>query len=105
MQSGDIVFLGDSITEYGSWHELFPQAAVRNRGISGDNTTSMLGRIDQITCGKPAKVFLMIGTNDLSGGVSPKDIVTNTVKIVETLQKDSPHTKIFVQRIQGVEVL
>ena len=59
--SGDTVFLGDSITEGGSWHELFPESSVRNRGIGGVTTSGILARIDQIRHGKPGQIFLMIG--------------------------------------------
>ena len=50
---GDTVFLGDSITEGGSWHELFPDSSVRNRGIGGDVTAGVLARIDQVRLGQP----------------------------------------------------
>ena len=63
IQAGDVVFLGDSITEGGAWDELFPGVPVRNRGIGGDTTSGVLDRLDQITRGRPAKVFLKIGTN------------------------------------------
>ena len=38
--SADIVMLGDSLTEWGNWHELVPEYRVINRGISGDNRRS-----------------------------------------------------------------
>lgn len=67
---GDTVFLGDSITEGGSWHELFPSSRVRNRGIGGEVTTGVLGRVNQISRGAPSQVFLLIGTNDLAFGIA-----------------------------------
>ena len=38
IRQGDVVFLGDSITEGGEWNEMFPERRVRNRGIGGDRT-------------------------------------------------------------------
>ena len=71
----DVVFLGDSITEAGPWEELFPGIRVRNRGIGGDTTGGVLRRLEQVTSGGPAKVFLLIGTNDLGRGASEAEIV------------------------------
>ena len=99
VQPGDTVFLGDSITEGGSWHELFPQSNVRNRGIGGDVTTGVIARLDQVTDGQPAQIFLMIGTNDLFGGVSQTDIVANIITIIEKVHNASPQTDMFVQNI------
>ena len=66
IRSSDFVFLGNSITDGGEWAELFDNRHVRNRGISGDQTGWMLGRLDPILAGHPKRLFLMIGTNDLA---------------------------------------
>ena len=34
----DIVMIGDSITDYAEWSELFPNKKIANRGIGGDTT-------------------------------------------------------------------
>jgi lysophospholipase L1-like esterase len=99
VQPGDIVFLGDSITEGGAWHELFPQVPVRNRGIGGDTTTGVLARLAQVTAGKPAQVFLLIGTNDLAMGTPVSEIAANIGKIVDQIMLASPDTAVFVQSV------
>jgi lysophospholipase L1-like esterase len=99
VQPGDVVFLGDSITEGGAWHELFPQSQVRNRGIGGDTTTGVLARLGQVTAGKPAQVFLMIGTNDLAMGTPISQIAANIGEIVDQIRIASPETAIFVQTV------
>lgn len=99
IEQGDVVFLGDSITEGGSWHELFPELAVRNRGIGGDTTTGVLARLHQVTAGKPSRVYLLIGTNDLTIGESDAAIIENISTIVDRLIAESPDTEIFVQSI------
>jgi lysophospholipase L1-like esterase len=99
VQPGDTVFLGDSITEGGIWHELFPASATRQRGIGGDTTTGVLARLDPIAQAKPRQVFLLIGTNDLFFGVAQGEIVANVVQIVDRLHAASPQTSVFVQSV------
>lgn len=65
VQQGDIVFLGDSITDGGCWEELFPGVPLKNRGINADNTRGVLERLDDILRPQPRAIFLLIGTNDL----------------------------------------
>jgi lysophospholipase L1-like esterase len=96
---GDTVFLGDSITESGAWHELFPLSNVRNRGIGGDTTTGVMARLDQITRGRPGQIFLLIGANDLRLGTPSKDIVKNILDIVAQIHMTSPQTQVFVQSV------
>lgn len=99
VQPGDVVFLGDSITAGGSWHELFPDVSVRNRGIGGDTTGGVLARLHQVTNGKPSQVFLLIGTNDVMLGESDETIVGNIKTIVDRIADESPGTQVFVQSI------
>ena len=96
---GNVVFLGDSITARGAWQEIFPNAVVRNRGIGGDDARGVLARIDQVSSGRPAQVFLLIGANDLGIGVAEADIVANIRKILDEIHSLSPQTQIYVQSI------
>ncbi|MEM8766265.1 MAG: GDSL-type esterase/lipase family protein [Pseudomonadota bacterium] len=93
------VFVGDSITAGGAWHELFPDLQVVNRGIGGDVTTGVLARLPQIASGEPRQVFLLIGTNDLAFGVSEEEVVANVRRIVEEISAASPQTEIYVQSV------
>src|SRR6185312_511847 len=67
---GDIIFLGNSITDGAEWPELFNDIRVKNRGISGDITAGVIHRLDEITNRKPAKIFLLIGVNDLARNIT-----------------------------------
>src|SRR5688572_7850672 len=58
---GEVVFLGNSITAGTDWNELLQLKNARNRGISGDITFGVLERVDEVTEGKPAKLFVLIG--------------------------------------------
>ena len=48
VNKGDIVFVGDSITDGGCWEELFPGVPLKNRGINADDTPGVLKRLDEI---------------------------------------------------------
>jgi len=95
----EIIFLGDSITDIGGWEEIWRNNAVKNRGISSDNTFGVLARLSEITDAKPAKVFIMIGINDISKNTPDNTIVSNYKKIISKIQTASPKTKIIVQSI------
>jgi lysophospholipase L1-like esterase len=98
----DIVFLGNSITDYAAWNELLQLKNARNRGISGDVTFGVLERLDEITEGKPAKVFILIGINDISRNVPDSVIVDNYKKIIQRIKKESPRTKIYFNTVLPV---
>ena len=96
----DVVFLGDSITQAGEWAELFPDLAVKNRGIGGDTTSGLLERLHQVSSGQPSAVFINIGTNDLTHGPEQRRIsYLQYQEIVVTMQKESPSTRIYLQSL------
>lgn len=95
----DIIFLGNSITNGGEWAELLRNPHAKNRGISGDTTQGVLDRLSTITKGKPSKIFLLIGTNDLSRGKSVDEVAKNVEKIVVRVKRESPATKLYVQSV------
>lgn len=99
---GEIIFLGNSITDGCEWSELLNNPKVKNRGISGDTTDGVLYRLSEVTRSQPAKVFLLIGINDLSRGVSKDTVFSNICKIANRIRKDSPKTRVFVQNILPV---
>lgn len=98
-EPGAIVFLGDSITEGGLWHEWFPDKRVVNRGIDGDTTQGVLDRLRAVSAGEPSKVFLLIGTNDLSLRAKPEEIAERAGRIVDRIREDSPNTEVVVQSV------
>jgi lysophospholipase L1-like esterase len=98
----EIVFLGNSITDGGEWTELLNHKRIKNRGISGDTTEGVLFRLREVTESKPSKVFLLIGINDLARGVSPDSVLSNIIRITETILIQSHKTKVYVQSILPV---
>lgn len=102
ISSKDVVFLGNSITNGGEWSELFGSKHVKNRGISGDVCMGVYERLGAILKGKPDKIFLLIGINDVSRGTSADTIVARIGRIVRKVKKDSPGTKLYLQSILPV---
>jgi lysophospholipase L1-like esterase len=96
---GDVVFLGDSITEAGRWHEIFPGVPAKNRGIGGDTASDVLARLQQVTSGRPSKVFLKIGTNDLFAGVPEDEIAADVAEILRRIRAESPGTQVYLQSV------
>jgi hexosaminidase len=95
---GDIVFLGDSITAQGAWAEWFGGRPIVTRGIGGDRARGVLARVDQIL-GRPSKVFLMVGTNDVWRGAATEQLVDTVRDIVSTIQRQSPSTTVYVESV------
>jgi len=101
MQKDAIVMLGNSLTQSCEWSELMQNPKIVNRGISGDMTGGLLMRLDEITQHQPAKIFLMIGVNDLSVH-SLDDILKNYESIVSDILLKTPSTKLYLQSILPV---
>lgn len=100
IDSKSIVMLGNSITEGGgNWSSKLNNKHIRNRGIVGDRVRGVYERLDEITKGKPKKIFLMIGINDV-GHQQPTDFIVNEIaKVIEKIKADSPKTTVYLQSI------
>ncbi len=112
-----IIFDGDSITDAGrdkqNVHSLgkgyaklfgdyFPDAIIRNHGVSGHRTRELLGRWDQTLALKPDVISILIGINDIwhfhkYGKVIEKDEYrTNLEKILKLTKETLPNCKIML---------
>lgn len=98
----DIIFLGNSITAGTDWSELLQNPNVKNRGIGGDITFGVLQRLQEVTEGKPQKVFVLIGINDISRKIPDEVILNNYKRIISQIKKESPSTKIYLQTLLPV---
>lgn len=99
INKGDIVFVGTSITERFPINEMFGSIQVKNRGIGSNQTHHVLDRIAPIAKASPAKIFLEVGINDLANQVPEQRIMTNFRNIIDTIQKNSPATHIYIQTV------
>ena len=95
-QTGAIVFLGNSITEFGDWKRLLKDDKVLNRGIAGDNTFGMLDRLGDVIRCHPSKLFIEAGINDLGQGVPVGMIAGNISSMIQYVHIKSPGTRIYV---------
>lgn len=102
IKSSDIVFLGNSLTNGCEWAELFGNPKIKNRGISGDEVMGIYDRIAPILKGKPAKIFLLTGINDVSHDLTADSVLVMYSKLVEKIREDSPRTKLYIQSLLPV---
>jgi lysophospholipase L1-like esterase len=79
-----VVFMGDSITDGWRINEYFPDRDFINRGISGQITGEMLGRMkaDVIDL-QPAAVLILAGTNDLARNIPLTTIENNYLMMAD----------------------
>ncbi|MBA4055530.1 MAG: sialate O-acetylesterase [Marivirga sp.] len=95
-EKGKIIFLGNSITEFGNWKKLLKDSSVINRGIAGDITFGVLFRLDEVIAHQPSKLFIKIGINDIAKNIPDKVIVENILKMVVKVKTRSPETRVFI---------
>jgi lysophospholipase L1-like esterase len=83
-----VVFFGDSITDGWRLNEYFPGKDFVNRGISGQITGEMLGRMQaDVIANRPAAMLVLAGTNDIARGVSVETIQNNIKMIADLAEK------------------
>ena len=99
IQEGAIVFLGDSLTDYCNWEELFQNSKIINRGINGDKIQGVISRLDSIIDTKPSKLFLLIGINDIDEEKPVSEIISAYTELVNKLKESLPETKIYLQSL------
>lgn len=96
VSKNDIMLLGDS--QFASFPaiELTGNINIRNRGIYYDQTRGLLNRTKDMVKGRPSKIFLLCGINDLENNIQIDTIACNFNQILRLIKKNSPETKVFV---------
>lgn len=96
--NNSIVFIGNSITNMGAWMEQFgSNPNFRNRGNSGCYSFESLDELESVLVGRPAKIFVMVGTNDIGGQTgTPESIALNARIMIERVRHESPGTEIYI---------
>lgn len=101
-QLKDIIFLGDSITDFYDLDKYF-DIPIINSGISGWTTDDILNNLgDKVFKYKPKKIFILIGTNDFRDGKEIDYVYRNIKEIVSQIRKKSRYTTIYIQSIYPV---
>lgn len=93
----DIVMLGNSLTDGAEWNELLGNRHVKNRGIVGDIIQGLVDRLEPILEGKPKKLFILSGVNDVSHDVDGDSIGRVMEKLIVMVKQRCPRTKIYLQ--------
>lgn len=102
VQYGHIVFTGSSLMEMFPITKLLAEhndsTVIYNRGIGGFLTYELLDVIDVCVLDlKPSRVFINIGTNDLSWSSIPiSDVIGNYDKIITTIETALPKVEIYL---------
>ena len=101
-----IVFLGDSITDFWMdrgkkvWDEYYKKFDAADFGVSGEHTEHTLGHLKAgIVDGlSPKVVVIMIGTNNIghSNEEKPEWAAAGVTKIVEVVHEKLPETKVLL---------
>ena len=93
----NVVFAGDSITEYFPIHEMLTSdLSLYNRGVHGINSLQLLEHLNtQILDLLPSKVVLLIGVNDLKTR-QPEEVREMIETIIATIQQKLPETQIIL---------
>jgi lysophospholipase L1-like esterase len=99
IDSTDIVFVGNSITEGFPLQEMYPGIHVKNRGIGGNRSNHILARIREIVEMHPRKLFLEAGVNDIWDHAPLDTLEANYQKIVAEIRTYSPKTALYVQSV------
>ena len=98
----NIVFLGDSITDFYDLDKYYPDNSVVNSGINGNVSDDILNDMyNRVYKYNPSKVFLLIGTNQLMKD-EDDEIVADIKSIIENIHDNRPIAKIYVESIYPV---
>jgi lysophospholipase L1-like esterase len=100
----NIIFIGDSLTEYFDWQKRFPSHKITNLGIAGEPIEGLLDRLDRIRSliGNPDLIFIMTGINNIA--MEQYDIAGDYKEIVSKLSSWFKTTKIVVQSVLPVRL-
>jgi lysophospholipase L1-like esterase len=96
LATGGLIFLGNSITEFGDWKKLTGDSTAVNRGIAADNSFGVLDRLEEVIARRPRKLFLEIGINDIGQDIPVEVIQQNIYSIVRRIRAGSPKTSVYV---------
>ena len=97
----EIVFIGDSLTYYGSFSTVFPSQCVCNLGLRGDTIQGMTGRVEQIKLLDPAIVFLMACVNDV-GNTPLGEYESLFSRFLDVVMSAVPNASLVVQNLLPV---
>ncbi|HTI09156.1 MAG TPA: GDSL-type esterase/lipase family protein [Puia sp.] len=102
IDTGDNVFVGNSIVEGFPLEELFHSTRFKNRGIAGNHSYHIRDRIGRIAAAHPRAIFLDVGINDILHDLPTDALKSNYRAIIATIRRLSPQTMIVAQTVLPV---
>lgn len=107
-KSENIVFFGDSLTEYYPIEEIYGETSFVKSGVAGYKVQDLLDRMDTMLYRyNPTKVILLIGINDYYDDKSEenqKQIIKKIIKIVEKIKENRPKAKIYLESLYPINI-
>lgn len=100
----NLIFIGDSLTQWCDWERRFPEHAVTNLGMAGETVEGLVARRERIRASieEPDAIFLMTGINNIAA--EQYDILAPYREIVRNLTTWYKKSTIVVQSILPVEL-
>ena len=100
INKSDILFIGDSETDFFPVSEIFYKYQAKNRGVSASTSKDVSVTVNNLTI--PDKVFLMVGINDITAGIPKDTTISNINKIVSLSRSKNTAVKIYIESILPV---
>ncbi|MBF0328950.1 MAG: GDSL family lipase [Nitrospirae bacterium] len=99
-----LVFIGDSLTEYFDWQRRFSDYNVLNLGVSGETVEGLESRLDRILLSvhEPDMIFIMTGINNIA--MEDFEILGTYRRIINRLFSAFKKSAIVVQSILPVNL-
>ncbi len=110
VKKGQILFTGSSLMEQFPIHEILQNNGINktvyNRGIGGYTIPEMIYAInEQILDLEPSKIFINIGTNDISNPDETIEKLISDYKVVlDQIKKNLPETVVYLMAYYPVNV-
>ncbi|TAE08671.1 MAG: hypothetical protein EAZ95_16945 [Bacteroidetes bacterium] len=98
-EEGSCFFWGDSRMEGANWDELLETPKAKNRGNADATLQDFQKNLPAIAQAKPAKLFLLVGYQDLVAGKKPDDVYKEYVALLTEIKKQLPKTRLYLHNI------
>lgn len=97
IDSGDIVFIGNSLTSNFPLNEMFGTLRIKNRGVGSSRLIDIYNRVGDIAEAKPSKLFFIGGVNDFLDRRNVSAVFRDYVKTIDRARTISPLTILYIQ--------
>ena len=96
---GGTLLVGDSITEAWLWHSDLLPGSVANHAVGWDVLSGGISRLPTSAADAPDRIFVMMGTNDISAGRTDAQIRADFDAYLTGLKAQHPKAQLIAQSI------